>query len=137
MKPLEFKTKYQFTPKGATIYYIMLLLMLGIFMGRILPFARLPILMQYQIYPHISNFVISYVFTSAILLMLALQNARRKYMFVTVLVVMMLNLLVQRYTSATISNNPDMTDAIFGTSGATLALIIILFIKTFGLKETY
>ena len=119
----------------ALSFFILLICVLILFLGRTKVFLRIDILQQIfpNFYQHISNFAISYLLLSGIGFMWLLLGISFKYVTYLAISILIINFVYELWIS--ILNTPDIFDAYYGLSGTILALSFLIITKKYGLKE--
>lgn len=119
----------------ALSFFILLICILILFLGRTKAFLRIDTLQQVfpNFYQHISNFSISYLLLSGIGFMWLLLGMSFKYVTWLAISILISNFVYELWVS--FLNTPDTVDAYYGLSGTILAFSFLFITKKYGLKK--
>ncbi|OOQ59914.1 hypothetical protein [Mucilaginibacter pedocola] len=122
--------KYTANTKGIVIYYAWLM-----FNIMLISIKKLSIIQQHfhQVFTHTSNFIITAILMSAVSLIWLLQGAPYKFVLWLGMVAIVLNFVVELFIP--VLNTPDIIDAVYGTVGVLITLLVMLHFKTVGLQN--
>jgi len=127
--------KYAPTLIFAIAYFILLVTVFILFMGRTNTFLRFNSLSDYfpDFYQHISNFSISYLLYSGFGLMWLLLGIPFKLITIAGVIIACINFIYELWIG--ILNTPDVIDAYYGFWGTLLAFLFLLATKIVGLQK--
>ena len=127
--------KYAPTLIFAIAYFILLVTVFILFMGRTNTFLRFNSLSDYfpDFYQHISNFSISYLLYSGFGLMWLLLGIPFKLITIAGVITACINFIYELWIG--ILNTPDVIDAYYGFWGTLLAFLFLLATKIVGLQK--
>lgn len=132
MKRLGIKTTYQMSWLDGGVYYLTLAIALALVLLRTNHnfWRSLPVLGNYSVYLHITNFSISYIFlTAGGILWLAIlprPQARRNLVIWAALLVLA-NYIMETYIR--MLNTPDPLDAVAGVCGVSAGLVYLALLE--------
>ena len=127
--------KYAPTLIFAIAYFILLVTVFILFMGRTNTFLRFNSLSDYfpDFYQHISNFSISYLLYAGFGLMWLLLGIPFKLITIAGVIIACINFIYELWIG--ILNTPDVIDAYYGFWGTLLAFLFLLATKIVGLQK--
>ena len=127
--------KYAPTLFFAIAYFLLLVAVFILFMGRKNTFFKLNSLAAYfpDFYQHVSNFAISYLLYAGFGLMWLLLGVPFKFITIAGIIIVCINFIYELWIG--ILNTPDLIDAYYGFWGTLLAFLFLLATKAVGLQK--
>jgi hypothetical protein len=126
------KLSFKFTAnnKGIIAYYAWLMFNIALLSVKKLSFIQQHL---HDVFTHTSNFIITAILMSSVSLIWLLQGAPFKFVLYLGMVAITLNFVVELFV--TILNTPDVMDAVYGTAGVLVTILVMLLFKRSGLEE--
>lgn len=124
------KLKYSANIKGIIIFYALLLVNIGLILAKTTGKLHLEFAVFFS---HISNFYITSILMCIISLIWLLQGAPFKLIIWLGLIAIALNFIIEVFVR--FMNTPDVMDAVYGTAGVVVTVLLMWVLKKVGLQE--
>ncbi|RWY50011.1 hypothetical protein [Mucilaginibacter gilvus] len=128
----EKKSPFKFIASVKGIIVFMGFLLFNILL---LSVKKTPFVQQYfqEVFTHTSNFIITSILMGTVSFIWILQGAPFKLVIWLGLVAILMNFAVEIFV--TVLNTPDIIDAVYGTAGVVVTVLLMLVFNRLGLKE--